>query len=132
MGEAVEARLVEPVCEDLCAAEAAALVEVELEIAAVPRSVGVEEGFRVAERVEEGGEGLDLVCEPCLALRVGRDPEDLVDEEILAEGFARSSDPAGKKSWKLSTSGQGGMTSMLSSPTMLHRRKTHRKTTAWG
>ena len=56
MREAIEAILVQAECERLSSTDATAVVEMKLDISAVAGRVGVKEGLRVTERVQDGEE----------------------------------------------------------------------------
>lgn len=89
----VETGFVEPVSEDLCGSDATSIVEKELEVTSVAGSVRVREGFGVAERVEEGAKGSNLISNFRLPFGVGRESEELVYKESSAEALPRACDP---------------------------------------
>ena len=91
-GQACEPGLVEPERENLRRLYTSAIVEVELEVSTMPGGVGVNERLRVPEGIKECREGLDLVRELCLSLRVCGEPEDLVDQTLRACALARCGD----------------------------------------
>jgi len=89
----IETGFVEPVSEDLCGSDATSIVEKELEVTSVAGSVGVCDGFGVAERVEEGAKGADLISNFRLPSGVGGESEELVYKEGGAEALPRACDP---------------------------------------
>ena len=88
MREAVEPGFVEAIGKDFTCADAAAIGEVEFKVAPVPGGVWVHWGLGIAEGVEEGGEGGDLVCDFGFAFGVRGEPEELGDEQASAGGLA--------------------------------------------
>jgi len=89
----IKTGFIEAISEDLCSSDAASVVKEELEVTSVTRSVRVCDGFGVAERVEEGAKCADLISDLRLPLGVGREPQELVYEEIGAEALPRACDP---------------------------------------
>ena len=90
----IETGFVEPISEDLCGGDATSIGEKELEVTSVAGSVGIRDGFGVAERVEEGAKGADLISNFRLSFGVGGESEELVYNEGGAEALARACDPS--------------------------------------
>ena len=84
---------IEAICEDLCSSDATSIVEEELEVTSVTGSVGVCDGFGVAERVEERAKCTDLIGKFRLPFGVRRESEELVYEEAGAEALSGTGDP---------------------------------------
>ena len=89
----IETGPIEAISEDFCGSDAASAVEKELKVTSVTGSVGVCDGFGVAERVKERAECAYLVSNFRLPFGVGRESEELVYEEGGAEALSGACDP---------------------------------------
>jgi len=80
VAKAVQSGLVETICKDFGAADAATVIEMEFEEPTMARGVWIHERFGIAEGIYQRREGLDKLSKLCLPLGMSRESQNLLDD----------------------------------------------------